>query len=400
MRGLFHLGFTGLLTALRERVTLFWTLLFPVLLFVLLSFIFGQVGEQGALRLNVAFVNLDRGDGADFAMAVETLFERLSVEGEDGRPPVFTLHRPAPDEDARRFLEDEQRALAYGQRAAVVVVPEGFGREVGGALGRPGELAGKLHVHYSQGVPSSELAAGVIDQVLAELDRALLTQAGRFDDDLAVRTATRWAGSEGRDVRYVDFILPGVVLMAFFTTGLFGVPGAILYARDQRILRRYWVTPLSVPRYLAGFGLTILGMCVLQLTVLWPLGRFALGARVSFAAPWPALYLVLAALTFLAFGFLVASLAKTANAGQAIANIINMPMLFLSGVFFPVADLPSVLQAIVYANPLTYLVDGLRTSLGVGAGQFAPWLTLAVPLGWIGVSAVVTSRRLHWDVGR
>lgn len=400
MSALCYLGFTGLLTALRERVTLFWTLLFPVLLFVLLSSIFGQVGEQGALRLNVAFVNLDRGADTGFAMAVETLFESLSVEGEDGRPPVFTLHRPVSDADPRRFLEDEQRALAYGRRAAVVVVPEGFSQEISGALRRPGELAGKLHVHYSQGVPSSELAAGVIDQMLAELDRALLAQAGRFDEDLAVRTAIQWAGSEGHNVGYIDFLLPGVVLMAFFTTGLFGVPGAILYARDQRILRRYWVTPLSIPRYLAGFGLTILGMCVLQLTVLWPLGRFALGARVSFAAPWPAAYLALAAVTFLSFGFLVASLAKTANAGQAIANIINMPMLFLSGVFFPVADLPSVLQAMVYANPLTYLVDGLRTSLGVGAGQFAPWLTLAVPLGWISVSAVVTSRRLHWDVGR
>ncbi len=400
MRTLCYLGFTGLLAALRERVTLFWTLLFPVFLLVLLSFIFGQVGEQGALRLDVGFVNLDRGENAELAMVVASLFEGLSEEGEDGRPPVFRLHQPAPDEDLQHFLDEEQQALAYGRRAAVVVVPQGFSQALGAALGRPGELTGNLRVYHSQGIPSSELATGIIDQVMAGLDRALLTQAGRFNEDEAVRTATKWAGSEGRDVRYIDFILPGVVLMAFFTTGLFGVPGAILYARDQRVLRRYWVTPLSVPRYLAGFGLTILGMCVLQLGVLWPLGRFALGARVSFAAPWPAAYLVLAAVTFLAFGFLVASLAKTANAGQAIANIINMPMLFLSGVFFPVADLPSVLQAVVYANPLTYLVDGLRTSVGVGAGQFTPWLTFAVPLGWVTVSALVTSRRLHWDVGR
>ena len=112
------------------------------------------------------------------------------------------------------------------------------------------------------------------------------------------------------------------------------------------------------------------------------------------------MFLLLSSLTFLSFGFLVSSLAKTANAGMAIANILNMPMMFLGGLFFPISGLPPVLKAVVLVNPLTYLAEGLRTSLGVETGTISMPLSIAVPLFWIGICLLVASRRLRWDVGR
>jgi ABC-2 type transport system permease protein len=198
----------------------------------------------------------------------------------------------------------------------------------------------------------------------------------------------------------VDFLLPGIVLMAFFMGGLFSVSGAILYARDQKILRRYWVTPLGIPQYFAGFSLGYLAMCLLQFALLWTVGRFGFGATIRFAQPLVIVYLALSAATFLSFGFLVASLAKTAGAGMAIANIVNMPMMFLSSLFFPVGELPLFLRVILFLNPLSYLADGLRTSLGVAQGVLPGPLTFVVPLAWIALSAGVATRRLRWDVGR
>jgi len=198
----------------------------------------------------------------------------------------------------------------------------------------------------------------------------------------------------------VLLLLPGIVLMAFFVGGLFSVSGAILFSRDLKILRRYWVTPLRVPQYLAGFALGYLAMCVLQFTLLVLVGRVGFGATVTFAQPLAVLYLVLAAITFLAFGFLIASLAKTAQSGMAIANLVNMPIMFLSGLFFPVADLPLFLRVILYLNPLSYLAEGLRFSLGTGQVTLPLPLTFLVPLGWTGFSAAVAARRLRWDVAR
>jgi len=85
---------------------------------------------------------------------------------------------------------------------------------------------------------------------------------------------------------------------------------------------------------------------------------------------------------------------------MATANILNMPMMFLSGMFFPVTGLPAFLKAVVYANPVSYLIDGLRVSVGVESGTFSPGLLIGVPLGWITLSVLVAARRLKWDVQR
>ncbi len=401
MNGILNLGYYSLRAWLRERI-LFWSLFFPVFLLVLLGVIFGGGDGEGYMRFHIGLVNLDRdAEHKAFAGLVEAAFAELAHRAEEYRDQLFILTRPTEGEDAEEFLLAEREALRQGQRAAVVVIPAGFSEEVFRAMhGTPGSLQAEVKVLYGHGDASSELAASIVEQVLTRLERELLIQAELYDPQQEVRVDASWVGTADGAARYIDFLLPGVILMAFLTNGLFGVPGSILYARDQRILRRYWVTPLTVRRYLIGFSLSMLGMCALQLGILWALGRWAFGAQVQLAAPAPVLYLLLSAVTFLALGFLISSVAKTANAGMAIANILNMPLLFLSGIFFPVTGLPVVLQALVYSNPVTYLVDGMRASLGVGTGQVPLWATVTVPLLWIALAAAVAGRRLQWDVDR
>jgi len=102
----------------------------------------------------------------------------------------------------------------------------------------------------------------------------------------------------------------------------------------------------------------------------------------------------------MAFGFLIASVAKTANSGMAIANILNMPMMFLSGLFFPITGLPFFLRAIVYVNPVSYLADGLRAAVGVDVAAFPRLAAVLVPIGWILASTAIAAWRLRWDVSR
>jgi ABC-2 type transport system permease protein len=178
------------------------------------------------------------------------------------------------------------------------------------------------------------------------------------------------------------------------------VPGTILFGRENRVLRRYWVTPLGVPRFLGGFALGHIALCVLQLTCVWILGRFVFGAKVDLLRPLALLYLALSTVTFLALGFLVAALARTANSGMAIANIINMPMMFLGGLFFPTGSAPPALRVIMLANPVSYLADGLRASVGVSSPVYGHAASMGVPCAWIVGCAVIASFRLKWDVGR
>ena len=396
MKQVLRIGWASFLTALREKETLFWFVLFPLLLLTILTLVFGQLGQEGKMNFEVALVNLDRGA---FAAVVEEVLTSLSVATEPGKEPLLTLRRPALGEDEGGFIASEKERVRLGDLPALIVIPEGFTAGTAGALAGSGP-PGSLQVYVNDANAASGMAAGVVDQVLARLNREVLLLSGRYRADEAVSVRTEWVGGSGAPVAYVDFLLPGIVLMAFFVGGLFSVPGTILYARDLKILRRYWVTPLRVPQYLAGFALGYLAMCGLQFALLVLVGRVGFGATVAFTQPLALLYLVLSAVTFLAFGFLVASVAKTAQSGMALANLLNMPMMFLSGLFFPVAGLPLFLRVVLFANPLSYLAEGLRFSLGTGQ-LTVPWvLTLVVPLGWVAVSVGVAARRLRWDVAR
>ena len=404
MNDVLLLAKTHVVTALRERVTLFWFLIFPVFLLTILTLIFGRLGEEGEISFEISLINRDSSSATagDFSAMIAEVFTKMGSPHIEGQKPLFSVHVPQADDDLDTFLEREEHALRRGHRAAIVVIPEGFHDAALHAVMNPSGIAqpATLRVYMSRNDVASEMATEIITHVLAEVDREILVRTGHFDPGKAIARETVWAGQDTGEIRYVDFLLPGVVLMGFFTNGLFGVPGAILFNRDRKVLRRYWVTPLSVSRYLAGFALGHLSLCVLQLVLLLLLGRFAFGATVEFAQLDAVLILILAAVTFMAFGFLIASLARTANAGMAIANILNMPMMFLSGMFFPISGLPAFLLAVVYVNPVSYLVEGLRASLGVQSSTFPSILLVIVPLGWIAASVAVAAGKLKWDVAR
>ncbi|MCK4355475.1 ABC transporter permease, partial [Candidatus Bipolaricaulota bacterium] len=361
--------------------------------------------QEGEINFPVTLLNEETsGSGiTDFAAIVEGVFESAGEASHEGKEPLFTLTQPSPGKDMETFLAHEKNELRLGRRAAVIVIPRGFNQALLERMMRPNSpptAESTITVYTNEGNVASEMATSIIEQIFAGIDREILVQTGRFDADRAVPIETKWVGKDGEEVSYVDFLLPGMILMGFFVTGLFGVPGSILFARDRRILRRYWVTPLTVPRYLAGFSLGHVGLCVIQFVLLYLLGRFAFGASITFTRVSSLFFLILASITFLSFGFFIASIAKTANSGMAIANVLNMPMMFLGGLFFPIGGLPWLLKAIVFVNPLTYLAEGLRTSLGVQGETISSPLTIVVPLCWIAFCILIASWRLNWDVER
>ncbi len=405
MKAILLVTLERLTTAFRERVTLFWFIIFPLFLLVILTLIFGNMGKQGQMSFSVALVNMEASSGGpvDFSQIVESTFQQAAKPAAEGEEPLFSLVQPARGENKDAFLSREKQAVRIGNLSALIVIPSGFNqglmaRIIGGTSASDAKSA--ITVYQNKGRAGSEMATSIIGQIISRIDREILARSGKFDEDKAVPMVTDWIGSAKGEVSYVDFLLPGVILMGFFVTGLFGVPSSILFARDRQILRRYWVTPLSVSRYLAGFSLGHIAQCMVQFFLLYLVGRFALGATLRFDRITPIAFLLLASVSFLSFGFLIASLAKTANAGMAIANILNMPMMFLGGLFFPISGLPPVLKAIVLVNPLTYLAEGLRTSLGVESGGVSTPLTIVVPLAWIALCLIIASRRLRWDVGR
>jgi ABC-2 type transport system permease protein len=374
-----------------------------MLLLGLLTLIFGDVGKEGQINFPIALVNMDQAPSRsmDFSALVESVFQQVSKTEQDTTQAVFSLAQPTVGEDKSAFVKQSIDAVRLGDLSALILIPEGFNQKLMSRLAdQSTNPLVDVTVYYDQGNTGSEMALSIIEQILSRLEREMLSLAGEFDSQEAIPLETNWLRGDVHEFSYVNFLLPGVILMSFFTAGLFGVPEEVLLARDRHILRRYWVTPLSIPSYIAGFSVGHVVLCIIQFFFLYLLGRLVLGASLNFCQLLPITFLLLSSVAFLSFGFLIASLAKTANAGMAIANILNMPMLFLGGLFFPLGNLPAALKAVTLVNPLTYLAHGLRVSLGVETAVISWPVTVGVPLAWIAICIFITSRKLAWDVGR
>ncbi len=399
MRGIIAAARAYLAVSLRERVTLFWFLIFPVFLFVILALIFSSTGKQGTMNFKIAVVNEGKATiaGPDFAAIVVHTFDSLSTAS-SGQEPLFTLLRPHPGETTAAFRARADAALNRERITAVVVIPPGFNSAMVARLHTAHEAPVPIKVIVNNSSEASRVAAGIITGVISGIDREVLIRAGRYVPSDETKPVTEWTGKNKHAVSYASFLLPGVILMAFFTSGLFGVPGTILYSRDRHILQRYFVTPFTPLRYLMGFSIGQLGLCLLQFALLYAIGRFWLGAQVNFGRPGAILFLVLGFFTFLAFGFLVAALAKTGDGGMAIGNLLNIPLIFLGGLFFPVGNLPLALKVVVFANPVTYIAAGLRMTLGLGGEGMPLVVSIVVPIAWIGICSLIAARRISWGV--
>jgi ABC-2 type transport system permease protein len=103
-------------------------------------------------------------------------------------------------------------------------------------------------------------------------------------------------------------------------------------------------------------------------------------------------------MTFVAIGYLVASFARTEAAGNAIVQAIQFPMMFLSGVYFPVDFAPTWLRPVINAMPLTYLGDALRQVMVKGSSKLFPLsVDAAVLAGWLVVSLFIAFRFFRWE---
>jgi ABC-2 type transport system permease protein len=165
-------------------------------------------------------------------------------------------------------------------------------------------------------------------------------------------------------------LVPGLLAL----TLLFGTSSmeAIVIVFERRIgsLERLLLAPVRLPALLAG---KLLGGMVFGLTVTLVVLGIMLAVFGVSGVNWLLLILalLLSAAAFSALGALVSVAVREIFEAQTLANFVRFPMMFLGGVFVPVAALPLGLQILARALPLTYTVEALRAALGIGTAEHA-----------------------------
>lgn len=208
--------------------------------------------------------------------------------------------------------------------------------------------------------------------------------------------------SAGEDVNFVQFILPGVIAMSVVTIALLG-SASVVVDREFGFLREMLVAP---PRRVALVIGKIVGGALVAaaqgtlLLLFAPLIGITLHPLTILGVAGIA---ALMALALTALGVLLATQVRRIETFQAILQLLLLPMIFLSGAFFPLRDLPAWLATLTHLNPLTYAVDSLRQVVfsaqdidPASSGRFATGVELfgyslpvAMELGIIAAFAVL-----------
>jgi ABC-2 type transport system permease protein len=191
------------------------------------------------------------------------------------------------------------------------------------------------------------------------------------------------------------YFVPSILAMALMQLGVFAaIP--LVAQREKQILKRLGATPLARSTLVGSNVFMRLLIALVQTVIIVGIGALLFG--VSVLQPLAvAVLVVLGAVTFVSIGYVIASYARTEDTANTLASVVQFPLMFLSGIFFPIAFMPQWLQPVAALLPLTYLGDALRQTM-VGGAAYAPlYVDVLVLAGWLIVSFLISARYFRWQ---
>jgi ABC-2 type transport system permease protein len=360
MKAFIQLFLANIREFVRDRMALFWTIAFPVIFILIFGLIFSR----------------DNGFSADLGLVVEdqgAAAQSLAQTFKDVE--VFKI-----DMGSR---QDELAALRAGDRDAVLIIPAGASDAIARATPAPIEL------HYDPSRNTSQIIVSVVGEVLQGSAQQIKPQPEVFKLDLVTVQA--------KQLRSIDYLIPGILAMSILNLALFATAQPIISLRSQGVLRRLGATPLPRATLLAAYIAMRVLIALIQTGIIVVVGIVLFGVAMS--GSWLVFggVLLLGTLAFIAIAFVIAAIARTEESGGALTSAVQLPMLFLSGIFFPVSVMPDFLRPVADALPLTYLADALRQVMVGATPDHSMLINTLVLLAWLIVSSALAIRFFRWE---
>lgn len=169
------------------------------------------------------------------------------------------------------------------------------------------------------------------------------------------------------DIKYMDFLLPGVLAMTISMSAMMTMGDSIAGERERGELARLFMTPTSVSTVIGGKIISQLIREMIKTIILIVVAVLLFNVVINGNPILLFAVLLMSTLCFVGFGMMFSATAKTQEDYIQIILPIAMPMMFICGVFFPTETMPWILQKIAYFLPLTYANDALRAVMLQGA---------------------------------
>lgn len=326
-----------LLSFFRNKRLVFWLFIFPIMLFLLFGYIFGSQSDT----INLYYQD---NDGSQTSNAfIQSLNSTGAVELKNGSGM-----------DLKQMLTD-------GKISAYLVIPSGLGKNVltagyANLSGDTSSSGSNVKIYYDKSKSTSMAALSIVRQVTDGFNMKL---SGTHE----VITVDS-QNSATRGMNYFDFLLPGILAICIMAAINLAV-GGITHLRDIGLFRKLSTTPFTSLQWIGAK--IIVWTIIVVLTLILPLilSMLAFGTHPNINLITVLLVLAGTAM-FAGLGIIFANYAQDPESATSAVMAVTFPLMFISGTFLPVENMPWFLQAIANVSPLTYLSNGLRSAMITG----------------------------------
>jgi len=371
-RGIAHsyrLGVKDLVVFARDRMRLVTFVIMPIFMMVMVGFVFPS---QGALKnAPLGIVNLDQGPAAAQIATV--------------------LQQPSPEQGEKLFeityLKSEAQAVEQIKKQVIngaIVIPADFSSTIAGGS------QGTITVITDQSNPQvSIMIGGVLDKVMSELSTHLAAEEiaslvpGVASPEALVKPfVVETKGVVPGKPNYFEFMAPGLMAMVIMMAAMTELAGSISRERELGTLDGILSAHISRLSIVLGksFAQGVRGL--LQAVVTLILAVVLFGVAIHGSLWLLALLLLLTVFSFIGIGIMISAIAAEQETAMTIMMTLTFPMIFLSGAFFPIQQMPTAMQWISKAIPLTYAVEALRKCIVLGTGMSGMLTEVWVMLGF------------------
>ena len=223
--------------------------------------------------------------------------------------------------------------------------------------------------------------------------------AGAILEKLLRSTETRTLSrgqTDGAAIRYIDWVIPGILGMNVMCRALWGVGYVVVRYRQSGYLRRLKATPLTKFEFLIAQVISRLLVTVVASCIVFAGTHLLLDYKMVGSPGLLLLIALLGGLSMITVGLAIACRTESKEFADGLLNSITFPMLLLSGVWFSLDGSPAWVQGVAQILPLTHILQAARAVMLDNAGLLDISLNLAVLVGFSVVGMLLSTRLFKW----
>lgn len=256
-----------------------------------------------------------------------------------------------------------------------------------------------VNVTYTKASNKGGIFKSVLSTTLENVNKAILSKMMGQQETLSAAQLHETTIT-GREYKYIDFLLPGMLGFSLLSSGVFGTAFVFLSLRLTLVIKRFFATPVRKYSIILGEALARLVFSWIGALFIILAGRYFYGFTLIHGFVTVVNLLILSAIgliIFMGFGFIVSGIAKNESSIPPISNIITLPQFLLAGTFFSISALPGWLQNVSNILPLTYLNQAMRNVSFEGANLMDVSHQLLILGIWFIIVYGIAVKTFKWE---